>query len=176
MGSPYWPTPSATCPWAALSVIPSSSGAAEYDRAQAEAQEQSLDFLDVLQPDLTIISSAHWPARFGYRNDWSIAPEDWHAKKSFLARIPLPEGNTVALVSVRSSPEGKALVAGGRRLNAELLKSLGIAPGMRALLWRAPDDLIDAQGAVQHAEKLEPLPRTRPVSAAELDKTELLEK
>jgi two-component system nitrogen regulation sensor histidine kinase NtrY len=133
------------------------SGAAEYDRAQAEAQEQSLDFLDVLQPDLTIISSAHWPARFGYRNDWNIAPEDWHATKAFLARIPLPEGNAVALISVRSSPGGKALVAGGRSLNAELLKSLGIAPGMRALLWRAPDDLIDAQGAVQHAERLEPL-------------------
>jgi signal transduction histidine kinase len=133
-----------------------SSGTAEYDRAQAEAQEQSLDFLDVLQPDLTIISSAHWPARFGYKNDWSIAPEDWQGTKSFLARIPLPEGNAVALVSVHSLPGGK-LVAGGKRLNAELLKSLGIAPGMRALLWRAPDDLIDAQGAVQHAEKLEPL-------------------
>jgi signal transduction histidine kinase len=130
-----------------------SSGAAEYDRAQAEAQEQSLNFLDVLQPDLTIISSAHWPARFGYKNDWNI----WQSPKAFLARIPLPEGNAVALVSVRSSPGGKALVAGGKRLNAELLKSLGIAPGMRALLWCAPDDLIDAQGAVQHAEKLEPL-------------------
>ena len=129
------------------------SGAAEYDRAQAEAQEQSLDFLDVLQPDLTIISSAHWPARFGYKNDWNIAT----GTKSFLARITLPEGNAVALISVRSSPGGKALVAGGRSLNAELLKSLGIAPGMRALLWRAPDDLIDAQGAVQHADKLEPL-------------------
>ena len=35
------------------------SGTAEYDRAQTEAQSQSLDFLDVVQPDLTIISSAH---------------------------------------------------------------------------------------------------------------------
>jgi two-component system nitrogen regulation sensor histidine kinase NtrY len=133
------------------------SGTAEYDRAQAEAQAQSLDFLDVLQPDLTIISSAHWPARFGYKNDWNVAAEDWHASRSFLARIPLPEGNAVALVSVRSSPGGRALIAGGRKLNPELLKSLGIAPGMRALLWLAPNDLIDAQGAVQHAEKLEPL-------------------
>jgi signal transduction histidine kinase len=134
-----------------------SSGAAEYDRAQVEAQEQSLDFLDVLQPDLTIISSAHWPARFGYKNDWNLTPEDAHSAKAFLARIPLPEGNALALVSVRSSPGGKALVAGGRSLNAELLKSLGIAPGMRALLWRAPDDFLDAQGPVEHAQKLEPL-------------------
>ena len=134
-----------------------SSGEAEYDRAQQEAQAQSLDFLDVVQPDLIIISSAHWPARFGYKNDWNISPQNWRATRAFLARIPLPEGSAVAMVSVRSSPGGKALVAGGRKLNPELLKSLGIAPGMRALLWRAPDDLIDAQGAVQDAAKLEPL-------------------
>ena len=134
-----------------------SSGAAEYDRAQQEAQAQSLDFLDVVQPDLTIISSAHWPARFGYKNNWNISPDDWTAARAFLARIPLPEGNAVALVCVRAAPGGRALVAGGRKLNPELLKSLGIAPGMRALLWRAPDDLIDAQGPVQNAAKLEPL-------------------
>ncbi len=133
------------------------SGAAEYDRAQTEAQAQALDFLDIVQQDLTIISSAHWPARFGYKNDWNISPDDWRATKSFLARIPLPEGNAVALISIRSSPGGKALVAGGRKLNPELLKSLGIAPGMRALLWLAPDDVIDAQGAVEHPEKLQPL-------------------
>ena len=133
------------------------SGTAEYDRAQAEARAQSLDFLDVVKPDLTIISSAHWPARFGYKNDWKISPEDWRATHSFLARIPLPEGNAIALVSVHAAPGGEALVAGGRKLNPELLKSLGIAPGMRALLWLAPDDLIDAQGAVANAEKLAPL-------------------
>ncbi len=133
------------------------SGTAEYDRAQAEAQAQSLDFLDVLQPDLTIISSAHWPAKFGYKNDWQISPEDWKSGKSFLARIPMPEGTAVALISARAAQGGKALVAGGRKLDPELLKSLGIAPGMRALLWLAPDDLIDAQGAVRNAEKLAPL-------------------
>lgn len=133
------------------------AGTAEYDRAQAEAQAQALDFLDIVQPDLTIISSAHWPARFGYKNDWNISPEDWHAAKSFLARIPLPEGNAVALVCIRTAPGGKALVAAGRKLNPELLKSLGIAPGMRALLWLAPEGVIDAQGAIQHAERLDPL-------------------
>jgi signal transduction histidine kinase len=130
------------------------SGTAEYDRAQTEAQSQSLDFLDVVQPDLTIISSAHWPARFGYKNDWNISPEDWKATNSFLARIPLPEGNAVALVCVRFAPGGKALVAGGKKLSPELLKSLGIAPGMRALLWLAPSELIDAQGPVANPEKL----------------------
>jgi two-component system nitrogen regulation sensor histidine kinase NtrY len=133
------------------------SGTAEYDRAQAEARAQSLDFLDVVRSDLTIVSSAHWPAKFGYKNDWKISPEDWRETRFFLARIPTPEGNAVALVAVRVAPGGEALVAGGRKLNPELLKSLGIAPGMRALLWLAPDDLIDAQGAVENAEKLAPL-------------------
>ena len=55
------------------------AGTADYDRAQAEAESQALDFLDVVQPDLTIISSAHSPARFGYKNDWQLAPEDWSA-------------------------------------------------------------------------------------------------
>lgn len=135
------------------------AGTVEYDRAQTEAQAQSLDFLDVVQPDLTIISSAHWPARFGYKNNWSIAPEDWSAKGAFLARIPLPEGSAVALVCVRPAAGGKALAAGGRRLSPELLKSLGIAPGMRALLWLEPNELIDAQGTVPNAEKLAPVIR-----------------
>jgi two-component system nitrogen regulation sensor histidine kinase NtrY len=131
------------------------SGTAEYDRAQTEAQAQSLDFLDVVRPDLTIVSSAHWPAKFGYKNDWQISPEDWKSTRAFLSRIPMPEGNAIALVCIAS--RGESLIVGGRRLNPELLKSLGIAPGMRALLWLAPDELIDAQGPVANAEKLMPL-------------------
>ena len=52
------------------------AGSAEFDQAQQESVAQDLAFLDVVQPDLTILSSAHWPARFGYKNDWEIAAED----------------------------------------------------------------------------------------------------
>src|SRR4029077_10070978 len=48
------------------------SGNAPYDAAQSVAEAEALDFLDAVQPDLSIISSAHWPARFGYKNDWEI--------------------------------------------------------------------------------------------------------
>lgn len=132
-------------------------GAAEYDRAQVEAEAESLDFLDVVQPDLTIISSAHWPARFGYKNDWQIVPEDWSATDAFLTRIPTPDGNASALIAVRPAPGGKGLVVGGKRLNPEFLKSLGLAPGMRALLGLPPGEVIDAQGAVVDVRKLSPL-------------------
>jgi signal transduction histidine kinase len=133
------------------------AGTAEYDRAQSEAAAVSLDFLDVVQPDLTIISSAHWPARFGYRNDWQIAPDDWRSPEVILTRIPTPEGSAVGLITVRSVSGGRGLAVGGRRLTPALLKSLGIAPGMRALLWVPPGEVIDAQGAVRDPRRLDPL-------------------
>jgi two-component system, NtrC family, nitrogen regulation sensor histidine kinase NtrY len=131
------------------------AGNAPYDAAQAEAESEGLDFLDVLRPDHSIISSAHWAARFEYKNDWQMAPEDWSADEAFLARIPTPDGEALGLIAVRPVASAQALVAGGRRLNPEFLKSLGVAPGMRALLWLAPGDVIDAQGAVAHPEKLD---------------------
>jgi two-component system, NtrC family, nitrogen regulation sensor histidine kinase NtrY len=133
------------------------AGASEYDRAQAEAEKDSLDFLDVVQPDLTIISSAHWPARFGYKNDWEIPPRDWTTQDAFLARIPTPDGTATALIAIRPVAGGKAYVAGGRRLNPEFLKSLGVAPGMRALLWLGPQNVIDPAGPVDNPQKLAPL-------------------
>jgi signal transduction histidine kinase len=133
------------------------AGTAEYDRAETEAAAAGLDFLDVVEPNLTIISSAHWPARFGYQNDWQIASEDWHTSDVFWARIPTPDGSAMALMAVRPVTGGKALVAGGRRLSPELLKSLGVAPGMRALLWLPPGEVIGAEGSVTDAQKLAPL-------------------
>jgi two-component system nitrogen regulation sensor histidine kinase NtrY len=133
------------------------AGAAEYDRAGSEASGAALDFLDVVQPDLTIISSAHWPARFGYRNDWQIAADDWRSPDVFLARIPTQDGSAVALIGIRPVAGGRGLAVGGRRLTPELLRSLGLAPGMRALLWVPPGEIIDAQGSVQDPHKLDAL-------------------
>jgi two-component system, NtrC family, nitrogen regulation sensor histidine kinase NtrY len=130
------------------------AGRAEYDRAQTVAEAESLDFLDVLEQDRTIISSAHWPARFGYKNDWEVAPGDWTARDAFLTRVPTPEGLATALIAIRPAPGGKGYVAGGRRLNPEFLKSLGIAPGMRALLWLDSGNVIDPNGPVQDPQKL----------------------
>jgi signal transduction histidine kinase len=136
------------------------AGSAEFDQAQQEGVAQDLAFLDVVQPDLTILSSAHWPARFGYKNNWEIAAEDWHAAgaqagAAFFARIPVPDGlSVVALVAVRPTPDKKALVAGGRLVDPAFLKSLGDAPGMRALLWLPPGEVVDAQGGNPDITKL----------------------
>jgi len=135
------------------------AGGAEYDLAKQEASTQELDILDVVQPDLTILSSAHWPARFGYQNNWGILAEDWQAisasSDAFLARVPLPDGGSaIMLVAIRPTIDKKALVAGGRQINPEFLKSLGDAPGMRALLWLPPGEVVDARGGTPDITKL----------------------
>ena len=132
------------------------AGSAEFDQARQESAAQDLAFLEVVQPDLTILSSAHWTARFGYKTDWEIAAEDWRtAGAAFFARIPVPDGPPVAaLVAVRPTPDKKALVVGGRPIDPEFLKSLGDAPGMRALLWLPPGEVIDAQGGSPDITKL----------------------
>src|SRR5882757_9771383 len=89
------------------------------NEAQTLAEAQTLDFLDLLKPDQTIISSAHWPARFGYPNDWHIAPNDWKTPEAFLARIPLPDGSAVALAAIRQGTAGDKYVSvvGAKRLD-----------------------------------------------------------
>src|SRR5260370_24175157 len=142
------------------------------NEAQTLAEAQSLDFLDLLKPDQTIISSAHWPARFGYPNDWHIAPDDWKTPEAFLARIPLPDGSAVALAAIRKGTAGEKYVSvvGAKRLDRAFLDQLGMAPGMRALLWLSPHEVFDAKGPVAQPERLnllvEQVQKTRRQGAA----------
>lgn len=123
------------------------------------ADAEGLDFADLVQADLTIISSAHWPARFGYRDDWLGAPQDPSAEEPFLTRIPSPEGSTLALAVVRLIHAGEKplYVAGARKLDREYLASLGTAPGTRVLLWNSAQNVLDAAGAIANPGRLQPL-------------------
>ncbi len=44
--------------------------------AASMAAAQGLDFVDLVAADGTIISSAEWPARFGYRLQWVTTPRN----------------------------------------------------------------------------------------------------
>lgn len=126
-----------------------------YNSAQAVAQNTGLDFLDVTRRDLTILSSAHWPVRFGYRNDWANCTP-CNSSAAFLARIPMPDGTTaVALAAIRAA--GDVLVIGARRLDLAFLKSLGEAPGVRAVLWFSPQEVFDSNGPLRNPAMLEPM-------------------
>ena len=129
-----------------------------YDQAQLLAREQSLDFLDLVAPDGSIISSAEWPARFGYKNNWLTQTVDWKAQGVFLRREELAEGSALGLITVRTLPasEGLLYVAGGQRLDMEFLDSLPPAAGMRIRLFRT----FDTPGAADPLiEKVKQQPR-----------------
>jgi two-component system nitrogen regulation sensor histidine kinase NtrY len=108
-----------------------------FDLAQTLAREQSLDFLEIAGRDSRIISSAEWPARFGYEESWLAQNVDWRAQGVFLKRIELSEGSSLGLITARSvkAGDGALYVAGGQRLDRDFLASLPIPDGMRVRLY-----------------------------------------
>jgi signal transduction histidine kinase len=133
------------------------------NEARALAAAHQLDFLDLVAPDGAIISSAGWPARFGYKEDWIVG--DANQSGAFLARWELPESPAIALTSVAAVRVGgrSFYVAGGLALDRRFLASLVLPAGMRALLYLrlapgfVPTDLLSASGFVDQPEKLAPL-------------------
>jgi two-component system nitrogen regulation sensor histidine kinase NtrY len=106
--------------------------------AQTLAAEQSLDFLELVGPDSAIISSAEWPARFGYKEDWLTQSADWNTPPAFLKKEDLSDGSALGLIAVRSvkAGDGRLYVAGGQRLDKEFLDSLPATDGVGLQIYR----------------------------------------
>ena len=106
------------------------------DQAQTLAREQSLDFLELVGPDGGIISSAEWPARFGYKEDWLLQSGD---SKVFLKREDLADGAALGLIAVRTvrAGNGQLYIAGGQRLDKQFLHTLPQVEGLRVQLYNA---------------------------------------
>jgi two-component system nitrogen regulation sensor histidine kinase NtrY len=136
-----------------------------YDYAAPQAATHDLDLLELVAADGAIVSSAQWPARFGYKEDWLAAGEDWQAHGAFLRREQLPQGVTLAMVAVGTATEDdrKLYVVGGRELDREFLSTLVLPAGMRVLLYRnleagfTPSELIDAAGPAPNPANVRPL-------------------
>src|SRR5438552_4821069 len=160
------------------------------ETARDVAAAQRLDFLDFIASDSTIISSAEWPARFGYREEWVTQPVDWAAQAAFLKREELPGGVALALMAVRPvrAGEGRAgerdlYVAGGLRLDREFLASLVLPAGMRVILYLyfqhnfSAAELIPASANFsfveqrENSEKLAPLVERVRLERAEFSQT-----
>lgn len=129
------------------------------------AQDHGLDFVELVDYQGTLISSAQYPARVGYKEDWVTQVADWHEVVPFLRREELPDGSDLSLTAVRAiSVEKKNLyIVGGKRMDRKLLASLVLPAGMRALLYRNLDQnfsasqLIDANDTLQNPERFESL-------------------
>jgi signal transduction histidine kinase len=144
---------------------PSPDLAAYVNAATGLADTHQLDFLELVANDGTIVSSAQWPARFGYKEEWVTQPVDWVAQGPFLRREDLAEGSALALEAVRTVEAGnqKLYIVGGKSLDRQFLATLVLPAGMRALLYRdfgqgvSPDSLTDAAGPLANPAKLAPL-------------------
>ena len=114
------------------------------------AATHQLDLLEILAADGSIVSSAQWPARFGYKKPWVTDAADWQNQPAFLQREELARGTTLALLAVRAVSVGgaKIFIAGGQRLDREFLGSLALPAGMRARAIH-PVDLLDASYAAE---------------------------
>jgi two-component system, NtrC family, nitrogen regulation sensor histidine kinase NtrY len=133
--------------------------------ANGAAQDHGLDFVEFVNGDGALISSAQYPARVGYKNDWVTSTKDWRGAAAFLKREELPDGVALSLTAVRTLPVGEKnfYIIGGRRLDQNFLASLVLPSGMRALLYRnleatfIASALTDAGGSVQNAESFQAL-------------------
>jgi len=120
------------------------------DDAQVLAETQQLDFLEFADDRGTIISSAQWPAKFGYKEPL-VTPAP--PANPFLKEEETPAGPALGLFAVRTVAAGdrKLYVIGGIRLDKTFLASLDLPAGMHVLLYEnldhdkfLPDHLIGA--------------------------------
>jgi two-component system nitrogen regulation sensor histidine kinase NtrY len=135
--------------------------------ASGAAQDHQLDFVELAGWDGTIISSAQYPSRVGYKNSWVTATKDWNSTAAFLKREELPDGTALSLTAVRSVSGGndKSLyIIGGRRLDQNFLSTLVLPSGMRAFLYLNLDPgfspaalLSGVKEGVEQPELLQPL-------------------
>ncbi len=139
-----------------------------FELAKTAAQNSQLDFLEFVESDGTIISSAQWPAKFGYP-EGAVGGFPAQANQgAFLKQEELQDGTALGLFAVRATRAGEhpVYVIGGRRLDKTFLAGLDMPVGMRALLYEnrgnhfSANLLIDTSSSADQThppEKLQPL-------------------
>ncbi|HKW74439.1 MAG TPA: ATP-binding protein [Terriglobales bacterium] len=109
------------------------------NEAAPYAQAQRLDFLDLIAPDGAIVSSAHWPARFGYKQRWFLNGSPV-PQQPFLKHVETPQGSVLALLCIRivRTHGANYYLVGGRKLDA-VLQALSPPQGLRISIYSAPE-------------------------------------
>jgi two-component system nitrogen regulation sensor histidine kinase NtrY len=129
-----------------------SADSAEYfDLAKSMAETRQLDFLEILDSRGTIVSSAQWPAKFGYPDTAFDNLSGLIEQPAFLKLEELQDSTALGLFAIRAVRAGEhaVYVMGGRRVDKGFLSALDLAPEMRVLLYQnlgekfSPELLLD---------------------------------
>jgi signal transduction histidine kinase len=140
----------------ATAITANSAASSEYfDLARAMAEGYQLDFLEFLDWQGTIISSAQWPAKFGYPDPSFETVSSSGGQAAFLKLEELEEGTSLGLFAVRPIRMGEhpIYVVGGRKLDRSFLSALDLPSEMRVLLYEnrgesfSPNFLLDPANA-----------------------------
>ncbi len=150
----------------ASEIAQSGDTAPYFNEAQIMARDAELDFLELVSRDGAVISSAQWPARFGYPEPAASAP----VQGTFLKTEELPDNSSsLGLFAMRAveGSEGAVRLIGGKRLDQTFLADLPVAPGMTVGLYTdatagtapafEPKRLGGASGDVPGAARYQPL-------------------
>ncbi|MBV9075235.1 MAG: HAMP domain-containing protein [Acidobacteria bacterium] len=130
------------------------------------AGEQQLDFVELLSDDGTIISSAHWPARFGLREPWIAEATDRRGQTPSLRYMETPDGDQLGRIVLReftadSTSNRKFVLLIGRRIDSAFLRTFVLPEGTRLLLWQqqgsGTGSLQDASGPISFSSTLKPV-------------------
>jgi len=147
----------------AAATASGSESASDPGAARALAAQQQLDFLELVDNQGKILSSAQWPAKFGYPEPALSSPNA--PNSAFLKIEDLPSGPTLGLFAIRTVQVGEqtASVIGGQRLDQQFLSTLDIPAGTRVLLYQnlspkwSPQSLLDLNGPAAGADRVEAL-------------------
>ena len=155
---------------AALERSPAES-AGYFQLAKSMADDAQLDFLEFTDAHGTIISSAQWPAKFGYPEGSFGTLSTSTQQNAFLKQEEVQDSLALGLFAVRKSAasDHPIFVIGGRRIDQNFLSALDSPAETRVLLYQnrgehfSPELLLDAattnaaQGKAYSSDKLSPL-------------------
>jgi len=140
--------------------------AAYFDAAKSTAENYQLDFLEFVDSQGTIISSAQWPAKFGYPEPASSSLLSMAEKSAFLKQEPLQDNPALGLFAVRAVHVGEhpVYVIGGRRLDKDFLSALDLPAGMRVLLYPNHGDHPGSESLINPSRSVETPETNRPAA------------
>jgi two-component system, NtrC family, nitrogen regulation sensor histidine kinase NtrY len=138
-----------------------------FELAKTVAENDRLDFLEFVEGDGTIVSSAQWPEKFGYPETSFASLTTESNQGFFLEQEELQDGAELGLFAVRAIHAGEhpVYVVGGRKLDKSFLSGLDMPAGMRVLLYQNRGDRFSAASIVgseqppptRSLDKLQPL-------------------
>jgi two-component system, NtrC family, nitrogen regulation sensor histidine kinase NtrY len=126
------------------------------------ATSHQLNFLEFVDADGTIISSAQSPAKFGYADSSLVGLGKLATQPAFLKQEDLADGSVLGLFAVRAANVGDKpiYVIGGEQIDRQFLAALELPLGMRAMLYPkvgtpfSAESIIDAAGTLKDGDKL----------------------